>query len=113
MRSQSNSDFSCSATMAQTTMDDTSPAITYLPTQEDWVFANMPGWFNDTLQYVPLHEPSVPRVDVFLYPQFHPDWGSTGTVRIQWRCSCYLRNSFTFPCGLHRDDGWGDAVVPK
>ncbi len=58
--------------MAQTTMDDTSPAITYLPTQEDWVFANMPGWFNDTLQYVPLHEPSVPRVDVFLYPQFHP-----------------------------------------
>jgi hypothetical protein len=38
-----------SAVMAQTTMDDTSPAITYFPAQ-DWVFDNMQGWFNDTLQ---------------------------------------------------------------
>ena len=39
-----------SAAMTQTTMDDTSPAITYLPTHEDWVFDYMQGWFNDTLQ---------------------------------------------------------------
>lgn len=39
-----------SAVMTQTTMDDTSPAITYLPTQEDWVFDNIQGRFNDTLQ---------------------------------------------------------------
>ena len=39
-----------SAVMTQTTVDDTSPAITYLPKQEDWVFDNMQGWFNDTLQ---------------------------------------------------------------
>lgn len=39
-----------SAVMTQTTVDDTSPAITYLPTQKDWVYDNMQGWFNDTLQ---------------------------------------------------------------
>jgi hypothetical protein len=38
------------STVTQTTMDDTSPAITYLPKQEDWVFDNMQGWYNDTLQ---------------------------------------------------------------
>lgn len=40
-----------SAVMTQTTMDDTSPAITYLPSQEDWIFDNMQGWFNDTLHF--------------------------------------------------------------
>lgn len=54
MCNQSNSNLASSAAMAQTTMDDTNPAITYLPTQEDWVSANMQGWFNDTLQCV-LH----------------------------------------------------------
>ena len=39
-----------SAAMTQTTMDDTSPAITYLPTQKDWVFDKMQGWYNNTLQ---------------------------------------------------------------
>jgi hypothetical protein len=72
------------AVMAQTTMDDTSPAITYLPTQEDWVFENMKGWFNNTLQYVLYHDPSVPCADVLLYCQFHPEKWSTGTVHIQW-----------------------------
>ena len=38
-----------SAVMTQTTMDDTSPAITYVP-HEDWIFDNVQGWFNDTLQ---------------------------------------------------------------
>ena len=42
--------FASSAVMTQTTVDDTSPAITYLPTREDWVFDNMQGWYNDTLQ---------------------------------------------------------------
>ena len=37
--------------VTQTTMDDTSPAITYLPKQEDWAFDNnMQGWFNNTHQ---------------------------------------------------------------
>lgn len=40
--------------VSETTMDDTSPAITYLPTQGNWVFANAQGYFNDTLQFV-LH----------------------------------------------------------
>lgn len=58
-----------SVVMTQTTMDDTSPEIIYLP-QEDWIFDNAQGWFNDTLQYVLHHGPSVPCVDVFIYHSF-------------------------------------------
>ncbi|KAI0270763.1 hypothetical protein BGY98DRAFT_236643 [Russula aff. rugulosa BPL654] len=42
---------SADAAMTQTTMDDTSPAITYLPTQKDWVFDKMQGWYNNTLHF--------------------------------------------------------------
>lgn len=44
--------FARSAAITKTTLDDTSPAITYSPTPEDWTFAKMEGSFNDTLQYV-------------------------------------------------------------
>ena len=46
-----NRTFVRSATIATTTIDDTSPAITYLPTPADWVLAKVQGSYNDTLQY--------------------------------------------------------------
>ena len=46
--------FACSETITATTLDDTSPDITYLPTPKDWVSLETQGIYNDTLQYV-LH----------------------------------------------------------
>ena len=44
--------FACSAAITKTTMDDSSPNITYFPTLEDWPFAKVQGCFNDTLRCV-------------------------------------------------------------
>ncbi|KAI0305731.1 hypothetical protein B0F90DRAFT_1700534 [Multifurca ochricompacta] len=42
---------SADATITDTTTDDISPSITYLPTSGDWIFNNLRGSFNDTLHF--------------------------------------------------------------
>lgn len=49
-----NRTFVSSETITATTLDDTSPDITYLPTPTNWVSFKTQGIYNDTLQYV-LH----------------------------------------------------------
>ena len=49
-----NRSFIHSTEMTKTMMDDTNPAITYLPKSEDWVFDKLRGCYNTTVQCV-LH----------------------------------------------------------